>query len=43
MQKYEFIRFVAVVTDNTLANRNAWKILRKKYPEVFFHGCAAHI
>ncbi|OWY99060.1 Transposase [Phytophthora megakarya] len=32
MQKYGFIRFVAVVTDNTSANRNAWKILQEEYP-----------
>lgn len=35
--------FVAgVVTDNTAANKAAWEILLKKYPNRFFYGCASH-
>lgn len=30
------------VTDNTNANKAAWKILEKKYPGKFFHGCVSH-
>lgn len=30
------------VTDNTNANRAAWKILEEKYPGKFFHGCVSH-
>lgn len=30
------------VTDNTNANKAAWKILEKRYSTKFFHGCASH-
>ncbi|KAH9269465.1 hypothetical protein BASA83_008548 [Batrachochytrium salamandrivorans] len=30
------------VTDNTTTNRSAWSILKKKYPSLFFQGCASH-
>ena len=30
------------ITDNTSANKSAWKILEAKYPDKFFHGCASH-
>lgn len=33
---------VGAVTDNTNANKAAWKILEDKYPNKFFHGCASH-
>uniref|UniRef100_A0A915JUS9 DUF659 domain-containing protein n=1 Tax=Romanomermis culicivorax TaxID=13658 RepID=A0A915JUS9_ROMCU len=33
---------VGVVTDNTNANKAAWKILEQKYPDKFFQGCASH-
>ncbi|CAH1115876.1 unnamed protein product [Psylliodes chrysocephalus] len=30
------------VTDNTSANKVAWKILEETYPNKFFHGCVCH-
>ncbi|KAH6588617.1 hypothetical protein BASA50_005438 [Batrachochytrium salamandrivorans] len=30
------------VTDNTTTNRSAWSMLKKKYPSLFFQGCASH-
>ncbi|KAH6580162.1 hypothetical protein BASA60_002979 [Batrachochytrium salamandrivorans] len=30
------------VTDNTTTNQSAWSILKKKYPSLFFQGCASH-
>lgn len=30
------------VTDNTPANKKAWKELEQKYPNGFFHGCVFH-
>lgn len=29
-------------TDNTSANKSAWKILKKKFPTKFFYGCVSH-
>ncbi|RHY22312.1 hypothetical protein DYB36_012356 [Aphanomyces astaci] len=29
-------------TDNTAANKGAWKILEAKFPIKFFHGCVCH-
>jgi hypothetical protein len=29
-------------TDNTSANKAAWKILEEKFPSMFFHGCVSH-
>jgi hypothetical protein len=33
---------VGCVTDNTAANKKAWKELEEKYPNLFFHGCVSH-
>ncbi|CAB4038963.1 Hypothetical predicted protein [Paramuricea clavata] len=33
---------VGCVTDNTAANKKAWKELEQKYPNHFFHGCVCH-
>jgi Protein of unknown function (DUF 659) len=30
------------ITDNTSANKKAWKILNEKLPSQFFHGCVSH-
>ena len=30
------------ITDNTSANKSAWKILEAMYPDKFFHGCVSH-
>ena len=29
-------------TDNTSTNKAAWKLLAKKFPSKFFHGCVSH-
>lgn len=33
---------VGVVTDNTSANKSAWKILAERFKDKFFYGCACH-
>ncbi|KAE9036227.1 hypothetical protein PR001_g8943 [Phytophthora rubi] len=40
--KYPFIRFFAVVTDNTAANQLVWATLQKEYQRMFFHSCISH-
>lgn len=39
MQTYDFVKFGAVVTDNTAANKLMWEHLEAQRPKVFFHGC----
>jgi hypothetical protein len=34
--------FVGVVTDNTAANKSAWRILEAKFPSMMFYGCISH-
>jgi Protein of unknown function (DUF 659) len=34
--------FAGAVTDNTSANKAAWKLLRDRFPTCFFQGCCAH-
>ena len=29
-------------TDNTSTNKSAWKLLAKRFPSKFFHGCVSH-
>ena len=33
---------IGAITDNTAANKKAWKTLEEKYPQRFFHGCVSH-
>lgn len=33
---------IGTITDNTAANKKAWKELERKYPNRFFHGCVSH-
>ena len=33
---------IGAITDNTAANKKAWKTLEEKYPQRFFHGCIYH-
>jgi hypothetical protein len=40
--KFKDTTFAGAVTDNTSANKNAWKLLKDKYPTMFFHGCVSH-
>lgn len=42
IEKYSDINIVGVVTDNTNANKSAWRILQEQYPGRFFYGCNAH-
>ena len=30
------------ITDNTLSNKKAWKVLKEKFPSQFFHECVSH-
>jgi hypothetical protein len=41
-EKYNFVQWCGVVTDNTTTNQSAWKLLRKKHPKMFFNGCVCH-
>jgi Protein of unknown function (DUF 659)/hAT family C-terminal dimerisation region len=34
--------FAGAVTDNTSANKKAWKILKETFPSSYFQGCCAH-
>ena len=34
--------FAGAVTDNTSDNKKAWKVLREKFPSMYFQGCCAH-
>lgn len=36
------ISVAGAVTDNAAANKAAWKILEKQFPDKFFHGCVCH-
>jgi hypothetical protein len=41
--KYNFLEFCAVVTDNTSTNKRMWEMMQSKFPRMFFHGCACHV
>jgi hypothetical protein len=41
-QTYSLKLFACAVTDNTSANKNAWEILKKKFPSSYFQGCCSH-
>lgn len=36
------VKIAGAVTDNTAANRRAWRILKEKNPALYFHGCSSH-
>ncbi|KAH9273338.1 hypothetical protein BASA83_004337 [Batrachochytrium salamandrivorans] len=36
------IKIAGAVTDNTATNRKAWTELQRRYPKMYFHGCASH-
>ncbi len=42
MKNVQKTNVAGVVTDNTSANKKAWEILEKEFPDRFFYGCAAH-
>ena len=35
-------KVVGAVTNNTSANKKAWRILKENNPTLFFHGCISH-
>ncbi|EGZ06194.1 hypothetical protein PHYSODRAFT_390873, partial [Phytophthora sojae] len=43
LEAAKFTTIVAVVTDNTATNQLMWSTLRPEYPDIFFHGCIAHV
>jgi hypothetical protein len=42
LEAYGDTNFAGAVTDNTSANKKAWKVLHDKYPSRFFQGCTSH-
>lgn len=36
------IKIAGAVTDNTATNKKAWIELQRRYPTMYFHGCASH-
>lgn len=42
MRKHHKTTFAGAVTDNTNANKKAWKLLEIMFPSSYFHGCCSH-
>ena len=39
----EGVKYAGYITDNTSANKSAWAILEKQFPDMFFYGCVCHV
>ena len=39
----EGIKYAGYITDNTSANKAAWRILEANFPDKYFYGCVCHV